>query len=86
MQLTYRMTGFEEHEVFRILINGVVQHSTSENTVAIPTSKYDDEKNGFVTIRSKLIQYGFNSIEFSVISHRENKNFKSKARVQIKKI
>lgn len=32
MQLTYRMSGFEEHEYFRILINGVVMHSTSEDT------------------------------------------------------
>jgi len=86
MQLTYRMSGFEEHEYFRILINGVMMHTTSDNTQPQPGSKYDDEKNGFVTIRSRLIQYGYNSIEFAVISHRENKDYKSKARIQIKKL
>ena len=30
-------------------------HTTSENTQPQPGSKYDDEKNGFVTIRSRLI-------------------------------
>lgn len=86
MQLTFKMTGFEEHEYFRILVNGVVLHSSSTNTVANPSSKHEDEKNGFVTIRSRLIQYGANSFEIAVISHRENRDRKSQARVQLQKI
>jgi len=84
MQLTFRTTGFAEHEYFRILINGVVLRSSSANTDTKGESGADED--GFVTIRSRLIQYGHNSFEIAVISHRENRDHKSTARVQLKKI
>lgn len=34
MLVTYKMTGFSEDEEFRILINGILQYSSSENTHA----------------------------------------------------
>jgi len=86
MQLTFKMTGFTEHEYFRIMINGVVQYSAHTDTVAHPDSKYEDERDGFMTIRSSLIQYGNNSFEISAISNHESQQRQSKARVQIKKI
>ena len=86
MQLTFRMSGFSEQEYFRIMINGVVQYSSSTSTAPSPGSQHEDAKDGFMTIRSSLIQYGHNSFEIAVISNRENADHKSQARVQIKKI
>ena len=90
--LTYKMRDFTKDEYFRVLVNGVLQYSSNQDTQSddfgINLEPSNEQLDGFVYFESGLIPYGNNSIEISVISNIEEyrPDFVSKANVEIKRI
>jgi hypothetical protein len=85
IEITYRTKNFHLNEYFRVLVNGKVQHSSnSDNKPTLRPSRGDSKYSSdeaFLTLRTKTVPYGNNSIEISVLSEFEtfDPNFKSKA-------
>ena len=73
--LTFKMKNFHPQESFRILINGVYQFSSNEDTISNPNGLSLEPSNekieDFVYFESGIIPTGFNSIEIAVLSNFE---------------
>lgn len=82
--ITYRLTGFNDSEYFRFMIDGDSLIDVNEDT------QYEDDidDDGFVTFESPLIERGVSQLEISLLSEFEthDPNYVSKARVEISKI
>ena len=71
--MMYRIKDFATYESFRILINGVLQYQSKEDSQGVIVGHNDDEyasSKNFAIFKSDIIPYGLNSFEIAVISEK----------------